>query len=116
MNEEQFEKDLQSLHIKDNWLYDQALYAALCNMKWVHKETGFEYSCSWRYAGSLIAEMRGNHEPMNYLKFYCSGFEEGNVSEGVVRDDIKHDLSKLGWEPKSWEIENDDTYLKLSSE
>ena len=36
--------------------YANALYAALCNIIWVNRKTGEEYSCSWRYAGGLVAE------------------------------------------------------------
>ena len=91
------EKDLQLLAGKVNEDYDfaQELYAALCNMRWKkHYQT---YACSWRYAGGLIAEMRGMTGEWDYLKFYCSG-NEGRISERV-----RMELEKLGWEPLPWE-------------
>lgn len=66
----------------------RAAYAALCNVDWQH-EDGSRYSCSWRYAGGLVADMRGLGE--DYLDFYCSG------NEGHVRDDIAEALAAYGW-------------------
>ena len=91
--------------------YAQNLYAALCNndfqrndvMPILKNET---WSCSWRYAGGIIADMR---ESGDYIDWYCSGIR-GNpaddaddsmtrnyVGEGVVTDEIRADLLKLGW-------------------
>ena len=47
------------------------------------------YSCSWRYAGGMIAEIRDVGE--DYLDFYCSG------NESIVDDEIREDLEKIGW-------------------
>ena len=47
------------------------------------------FSCSWRYAGGLIAQIRSKGE--NYLDFYCSG------NEGKVSEEIKKDLNEMGW-------------------
>jgi hypothetical protein len=55
------------------------VYSALCNVNWTH-EGGTRYSCSWRYAGGLVAEIRGVGE--DYLDFYCGG-REGHVSDLV---------------------------------
>ena len=98
---QQFEEDIQNLshQVKDD-SYAQALYAALCNMRW--KKDGEVYSCSWRYAGGLVAEMRGSTENMNYLEFYCSGIEDGSEKEGYVRCDIEDDLNSMGWECDPW--------------
>jgi hypothetical protein len=52
------------------------LYASLCNTVWHNKTTGDTYSCTWRYAGGIVASMRCLGE--DYLNFYCSG-GEGNV-------------------------------------
>lgn len=80
--------------------YAQALYAALCNVIWVHKETSEQYSCTWRYAGELIAGLRDVGE--NYLDFYCSGFSGNDMPEGLVRKDIEEDLGELGWYPTQY--------------
>jgi hypothetical protein len=70
------------------------------------------WSCSWRYAGGIIADMQGTGD---YLNWYCSGMgglasydEIDNdkymstkkyVPEGTVTDEIQEDLRKLGWVP-----------------
>jgi hypothetical protein len=83
--------------------YSQNLYAALCNMEYQKLETmnilkEETWSCSWRYAGEVIAKMR---EQGDYLDWYCSSFgrEYDTVSEGVVTQEIYDDLKKLGWVP-----------------
>jgi hypothetical protein len=57
------------------------------------------WSCSWRYAGGIIADMR---QQGDYIDWYCSGIRIENdgsdfVSECVVTDEIRQDLLKLGW-------------------
>ena len=92
--------------------YAQNLYAALCNNEFQINEVwpllkGQKWSCSWRHAGGIIADMR---EQGDYIDWYCSGIgsaEEGfglghasgecYVGEGHVTDEIAEDLFKLGW-------------------
>ena len=102
--------------------YAQNLYAAMCNRDFQKNEVwpqlkGDTWSCSWRYAGGIIADMRGHGD---YIDWYCSGIrgEMGDeeyhnlskeaqeqylymkthfVGEGVVTDEIREDLFKLGW-------------------
>lgn len=95
--------------------YAQNLYAAMCNREFVKLDVlpilkGETWSCSWRYAGGLVAELVGEGD---YLNWYCSGMgglatydtgdpdefnsERGYVKEGVVTDEIREDLKKLGW-------------------
>ena len=62
MNKHSFEQDLWKLFDKINMDYDfaQEVYAALCNMRWRKIDDPKQiYSCSWRYAGGLIAGMLG---------------------------------------------------------
>ena len=83
--------------------YAQNLYAALCNNQF-QRNTVWErlkgqfWSCSWRHAGSVVAQMR---EQGDYMDWYCSGilenFDDGSVAEGIVTDEIKQDLFCLGW-------------------
>ncbi len=54
-----------------------------------YKQPDWIYSCSWRYAGGMIADLRGLGE--DYMDFYCSG------GEGLVDPEIEEDLYKLGW-------------------
>lgn len=75
--------------------YAIAFYGALCNMQWKKIATDYIYSCSWRYAGGLVANMRYKGE--DYLHFYCSG------NEGVVREDIEKDLNALEYTPVPYE-------------
>jgi len=92
--------------------YAQNIYAALCNQDWQKNEVwpllkGETYSCSWRYAGGIVADMR---EQGDYIDWYCSGIgnELGNgdadgvkgyVPEGTVTEEIREDFFKLGWIP-----------------
>ena len=83
-----------------NYEYAQALYAAICNNTCFPKDVmellkNEGYSISWRYAGGMVARLRGFGD---YMDFYCSGsFDDINVPEGFVRDEIREDLSAIGW-------------------
>ena len=91
----EFESDINNLYQKLlNDDYAKDLYRALCNMRW--KKRGFTelYSCSWRYAGGLIATIRNKGE--DYMNFYLSGYE------GNVTDEIRDDLKRLGWKQDPW--------------
>ena len=95
---------------KNNKTYAQNLYAAMCNQDWQKNEVwpllkGESWSCSWRYAGGIVADMR---EEGDYIEWYCSGIQGepdedwidlGHVPEGTVTDEICEDLFKLGWIP-----------------
>lgn len=103
--------------------YAQNIYAALCNMQWQKLELlpilkDQFWSCSWRYAGGIVADML---QKGDYIDWYCSGMgglsdydtdpEEwakrtGYVPESVVTEEIRVDFQKLGWIPVPYE---DDT-------
>lgn len=102
--------------------YAQNLYAALCNNSFIKNDVwpilaDKQWSCSWRSAGGIIANMQ---EKGDYIDWYCSGIQGGlsdeeynhltkeqqeqylyqknnYVGEGYVTDEIKEDLLKLGW-------------------
>lgn len=102
--------------------YAQNLYAAMCNREFVPNDVwprlkDERWSCSWRHSGGIIADMRGEGD---YMNWYCSGIRypdyEGvmydrlsdeekliynerkkYVEEGIVTEEIKNDLLKLGW-------------------
>ena len=96
--------------------YAQNLYAAMCNMRWQKTETfpilkNDLWSVTWRSAGSVIAELRGQGD---YLDWYCSGMggisdyyetdiNIGFVPEATVTEEILHDMKSLGWHPVPWE-------------
>lgn len=107
--------------IKDN-RYAQNVYAALCNMRWQPAEVlpilkDEWWSCSWRSAGGLVANLRNNGD---YMDWYCSGIQDygtdeadprfnggGYVPEGVVTDEIRADFAALGWHPSPWPKDKD---------
>jgi hypothetical protein len=81
--------------------YSQNLYAAMCNNLFYKDDE--EWSCSWRYAGGVVADIRTVGE--SYLDFYCSGIgsgREGYVGESFVTDEIRSDLLQLGWTIKEY--------------
>lgn len=95
MKEPNFEKEIRILLPKlENDSYATALYGALCNMRWKKLGSNYIYSCSWRYAGGLIASLRCKGE--DYLDYYCSG------NEGQIREDIEKDLAALEYIPLPW--------------
>ena len=83
--------------------YAQNLYAALCNNSfqkqdvWLILKDAY-WSCSWRYAGGLVADLQDRGG--DYMDWYCSGIgdkDSGFVAEGTVTDEIATDLALLGW-------------------
>jgi hypothetical protein len=108
--------------------YAQNLYAAMCNMQFIKLDVmpilkDQRWSASWRHSGGIIADMQ---EKGDYIDWYCSGIgnkEKGYgldgydptpdpvgrdyVPEGIVTDEIREDLKKLGWVPVPWD---DDFY------
>lgn len=101
--------------VRTSTSYSQNLYAALCNNDFQKKDVwpiliNQTWSCSWRRAGGIIADMR---EEGDYIDWYCSGMAGGDeldtfnlgydikrkdsVAEGVVTDEIAKDLDNLGW-------------------
>lgn len=91
--------------------YAQNLYAAICNNEFQQLDVfpilaNETWSCSWRYAGGIIADMR---QEGDYIDWYCSGIGDGlgngdedgtkgYVSESVVTEEIEKDLLALGWQ------------------
>jgi len=104
-------------------VYAQHLYAALCNNDFIKNDvwpilTDKRWSCSWRHAGGIIANIR---EEGDYIDWYCSGIKDMTdldddqfreltkeqqlehlekhafVSESTVTDEIRQDLLTLGW-------------------
>jgi len=91
--------------------YAQNLYAAMCNNSFQKLDVlpilkDERWSCSWRYAGGIIADMR---QEGDYIDWYCSGIggksqdmggsylRDDFVAESLVTDEIKEDLKRLGW-------------------
>ena len=113
--------------VKANDNYAQNLYAAMCNMQFIKLDImpilkDQRWSASWRHSGGIIADMQ---EKGDYIDWYCSGIgnheagfgldgyeptpdPEGRdyVPEGVVTEEIREDLKKLGWVAVEWEDED----------
>jgi hypothetical protein len=112
---------LEKVRVDD--AYAQNLYAAMCNNGFIKMEVipilkQEEWSCSWRYAGGIVADMR---QEGDYIDWYCSGIRNNNdmteeeeqtwtdeqkarfeitkryVGEGCIIDEIRNDLQRLGW-------------------
>ena len=109
--------------VKSSEVYAQNLYAAMCNNDFTKNDvwpilTEKRWSCSWRHAGGIIADMQGKGD---YIDWYCSGIRDSKildddefraltkeqqesyiqgkkfVPESCVTDEIREDLLKLGW-------------------
>lgn len=85
--------------------YSQNLYAALCNNAFQKVEVipilkDEVWSCTWRYAGGIVADIRCEGD---YMDYYCSGMRDYKnnddfVGEGYITDEIREDLKQLGWQ------------------
>jgi hypothetical protein len=109
--------------VKNDEVYAQHLYASMCNNDFTKNDvwpilTEKRWSCSWRHAGGIIADMQ---EKGDYIDWYCSGIRNSKiladdefraltkeqqefyiqskkfVPESCVTDEIREDLLKLGW-------------------
>jgi len=109
--------------VKGDEVYAQHLYASMCNNDFTKNDvwpilTEKRWSCSWRHAGGIIADMQGKGD---YIDWYCSGIRDSKildddefraltkgqqesyiqgkkfVPESCVTDEIREDLLKLGW-------------------
>ena len=86
-----FESDLEKTfekRMKESDDFCTQIWSALANIIWKHK-SGEEYSCTFRYAGGMIADII---DKGGYMDWYCSGPCE------TVSDEIKKDMLDLGWE------------------
>jgi len=87
----EFEKSIKKMLgvlIRNNDKVCVELWSALANVDWYHPEKHLEASYSFRAAGGLIAEIKGEGD---YMDWYCSG------PYAEVSDRIAHALRKEGW-------------------
>lgn len=109
--------------VRESRVYAQNLYAAMCNNDFQKQDVWTilkdqTWSASWRSAGGIVADMRGEGD---YIDWYCSGIKgedvteqsewdmltpeqqmfhkesQAHVGESVVTDEIRQDLGRLGW-------------------
>jgi hypothetical protein len=104
------ERDIRSTDwiiskVRDQEIYAQNLYAALCNNEYVPQDVwgilkNIHWDCTWRYAASLVAEIR---EDDSYIDWYCSGTGfagtdfTGFVEESYVTEEVEYDFNQIGW-------------------
>ena len=113
-----FTNQLHTIKSKfDDITFAQNVYSSLCNRTWeLVTDPSIQYSCSWRFAGGLVAGIRDCGE--DYLDFYCSGIHDytesnnnGFVPEGFITTEIIKTYFDFGWvpqdEPKYIMIHND---------
>jgi hypothetical protein len=74
--------------VKDQ-LYAVNLYRIMCNNEFTCAKKKEPWSCTWRSAGAIVAELRDIGE--DYMDFYCSG------NESMVDEEVEQDLKNLGW-------------------
>jgi hypothetical protein len=79
---------LRSL-VRGSELFARLLYTALCNTTWRRTADGVQGRVSWRWAGRLVAMLRGEGD---YTDWYCAG------GEGTVDEVVLAELRALGWE------------------
>ena len=78
--------------VKTNEVYAQHLYASMCNNDFTKNDvwpilTEKRWSCSWRHAGGIIADMQ---EKGDYIDWYCSGIRDSKILD----DDEFQSLTK----------------------
>jgi hypothetical protein len=120
--EQNLERDLKDARwlvdkVRSSDAYAQNLYAALCNNAFQKLEVvpilrDDAWSCTWRYAGGIVAGIRcegdymdwycsgiqGDPEEIDYAAAEAQGFEiQKYVSESIITDEIRQDLKLLGW-------------------
>ena len=112
--------------------YAQNIYAAMCNVQWQKREvlpilSDDLWTCSWRYAGGMVARFRGQGD---YMDYYCSGIRSDDTiederfiemtkedqelyleakryaSEGEVTKEVEEDLLSIGWQPVYYDPED----------
>ncbi len=103
--------------VRNSESYAQNLYAALCNNAFQKLDVmpvlkDEVWSCTWRYAGGVVADIRCEGD---YMDWYCSGIHGDPkeidyaaaeaqgfnpakyVPESIITDEIRQDLKQLGW-------------------
>ena len=101
---DRLERDIKELlgeTIKSSEEKASQMWSALANVDWLHPDFDEAGGYSFRTAGSLIAEIRGESDPApnswggvtdyNYMKWYCSG------PYATVEEWVADGLATRGW-------------------
>lgn len=72
--------------------FAQKLYDCLCNTIWYNKINKDIYSCSFRTAGGIVADLRNKGE--DYSDFFCNSFS----GEGAYHKEIYEPLNQSGYQ------------------
>jgi hypothetical protein len=111
--EDDIRADAEIMQKMQDEVYAQNVYAALCNIRWQPTEVWTVlqdewWTCSWRSAGGIVADLRGQGD---YMSWYCSGMGNGEydgqyptdyVPEGTVTEEIAADFARIGWQYSEW--------------
>lgn len=88
--------------VQTDEVFAQELYAALCNMQFIHTDMNSpneEYwACSWRASGDIVAGIDATGG--SYMDYYCSG------NEGHITERIQTILRDMGWSGRPWPKES----------
>jgi hypothetical protein len=105
--------------IRSDEKYAQNVYSALCNIVWYKMEFlptlkgDNEWTCTWRWAGGFVSDIRKGIGAGDYMEYYCSGIgaglgngdedgTKGYVGESVVTEEVENDFKTIGWQWKHW--------------
>jgi len=90
--------DVVRAQVQTDRTFAKELYAALCNMQFVHRDMEHPeadyWSCSWRYAGSIVSHIESVGG--DYIDYYCAG------NEGTISPRVTEVLTTLGWSARPW--------------
>lgn len=93
--EKSLRTDPEYLSLLKNEVFACAAYQSFCNEVYIneHRE---RFSCSWRYAGGLIAELRDEGE--DYIDYYMD-FVKGELFDQTEqhKNTIQQIYNRLGW-------------------
>lgn len=94
--EKALKKDEEFLALLKDEGFACAAYESFCNTAYIneHRE---RFSCSWRYAGGMIASLRDEGE--DYIDYYLGDFIEREAFNRVEqhKDKVQEVYNRLGW-------------------
>lgn len=94
--EKALKKDEEFLALLKDEGFACAAYESFCNQVYINEKRE-RFSCSWRYAGRIVAEMRDEGE--DYLDYYLGDYIERSGLDQVPlhRNKVQEVYNRLGW-------------------